>query len=105
METIERDNLLENVKAMSEHFRRRIEKQMGKLSIIKELRIRGMMIGIELKTSGVPAVAECMKRGVLINCTHETVIRLLPALNISEAQVDEGLDVLGEVLSCMEKGG
>jgi acetylornithine/succinyldiaminopimelate/putrescine aminotransferase len=39
-----------------------------------------------------------MQRGVLINCTHNTVIRLLPALNITEAQVDEGAAVVSEVL-------
>ena len=67
-----------------------------------ELRIRGMMIGIDLKMSGTPAVSRCMERGVLINCTHDTVIRLLPAMNITAEQVDEGCRVIADVLREMK---
>ncbi len=57
-----------------------------------------MMIGIDLAISAVPAVAKCMERGVLINATHDTVVRLLPPLNITAAEVDEGCGVVSEVL-------
>ncbi|MFM7159317.1 MAG: aspartate aminotransferase family protein, partial [Planctomycetaceae bacterium] len=63
----------------------------------------GMMIGVDLNIPGMPAVGKCMERGVLINCTHNTVIRLLPALNITEAQVDEGAAVVSEVLRDLAK--
>jgi acetylornithine/succinyldiaminopimelate/putrescine aminotransferase len=63
-----------------------------------------MMIGIDLSIVGTPAVGKCMERGVLINCTHDTVIRLLPALNITAAQVDEAAAVIGEVLREMAAG-
>jgi len=49
----------------------------------------------------MPAVGKCMERGVLINCTHDTVIRLLPALNITAEQVDEACEVVGSVLKEM----
>ena len=39
-----------------------------------------------------------MRRGVLLNATHETVVRLLPPLNVTQEQVDAGCDVLAEVL-------
>ncbi|MCA9096933.1 MAG: aminotransferase class III-fold pyridoxal phosphate-dependent enzyme [Planctomycetaceae bacterium] len=103
VETIEQDNLLENVGKMSERYRQYFEKLASELSVIKEIRIRGMMVGVDLKITGTPAVGECMKRGVLINCTHDTVIRLLPALNITADQVDEGCAVIGEVLRNMAK--
>lgn len=101
VETIEEDNLLANVEKMSARFRGHIEKLAKEIPIIKEIRIRGMMIGIDLTIPGSPAVGECMKRGVLINCTHDTVIRLLPALNITAEQVDEACAVIGEVLRGM----
>jgi acetylornithine/succinyldiaminopimelate/putrescine aminotransferase len=63
-----------------------------------------MMIGIDLTITGTPAVAKCMERGVLINCTHDTVIRLLPALNISARQMDEGAAVISDVLREMAQG-
>jgi acetylornithine/succinyldiaminopimelate/putrescine aminotransferase len=39
-----------------------------------------------------------LKRQLLVNCTHGTVIRLLPAMNLTAAQAEAGLDILGEVL-------
>ena len=63
-----------------------------------------LMIGIDLTITGTPAVAKCMERGVLINCTHDTVIRLLPALNITARQVDEGAVVISDVLREMAQG-
>lgn len=98
VETIEQDHLLENVKVMSARFREHFTKLQKEIPIIRELRIRGMMIGLDLTITGTPAVAKCMERGVLINCTHDTVIRLLPALNITAEQVDEGARVVCDVL-------
>ncbi len=57
------------------------------------------MIGIDLTISGHARPSEkCMRRGVLLNATHDTVVRLLPPLNVTEEQVDAGCDVLAEVL-------
>lgn len=104
IETIEKDNLLAHVAQMSARFRDHFSKLKDELPIIKELRVRGMMIGIDLNIPGTPAVGKCMERGVLINCTHDTVIRLLPALNITPEQVDEGAAVISEVLRELAKG-
>jgi len=96
--TIEEDNLLDHSKMMSDRFRHRFESLQQELPIIREVRICGMMIGIELNIDAIPAVKKCLDRGLLINATHDTVVRLLPALNVSEADVDEGCDLLSEVL-------
>ncbi|WP_010584362.1 aspartate aminotransferase family protein [Schlesneria paludicola] len=101
MKTIEEDGLLENCRSMSDRFRQHFEALKTKLPIIKEVRTRGMMIGVELNIPATPAVAKCMERGVLINATHDTVVRLLPALNITPAQVDEGCQVIAETLELM----
>ena len=57
------------------------------------------MIGVQLATDGAPVVTECLKRRLLVNATHGTVIRLLPALNITDAQIDEGCSILEDVLT------
>ncbi|MFN0052300.1 MAG: aspartate aminotransferase family protein [Planctomycetales bacterium] len=98
VETIEQDRLLEHGAAMSARFREHFLKLQAELPIIREVRVRGLMIGIDLKVTGTPAVGMCMERSVLINCTHDTVIRLLPALNITPAQVDEGAGVVSNAL-------
>ena len=104
IETIEKDNLLAHVAEMSARYREHFTVLKSELSIIREVRVRGMMIGIDLNITGTPAVGKCMERGVLINCTHDTVIRLLPALNITPEQVDEGAAVVSEVLRELAKG-
>jgi acetylornithine/succinyldiaminopimelate/putrescine aminotransferase len=95
---IEDEGLLENCRRMSERFRQHLESLKDELPIIAELRIKGLMIGIDLAIPAGPAVEKCMRRGVLVNATHDTVVRLLPALNISAEQVDAGCEVLAETL-------
>jgi acetylornithine/succinyldiaminopimelate/putrescine aminotransferase len=56
------------------------------------------MIGIELSIDGTAVVQGCMDRRLLVNCTHGTVIRLLPALNLSVQQAHDGCDILAEVV-------
>tara|TARA_Y100000588_G_scaffold387632_2_gene485838 strand:+ start:1974 stop:3353 length:1380 start_codon:yes stop_codon:yes gene_type:complete len=101
VETIEEDGLLENCQVMSDRFRERFEALRAELPIIRELRVQGMMIGVDLSIPATPAVGKCMERGVLVNATHDTVLRLLPALNVTDADVDRGCDVIAEVLGEM----
>ncbi len=103
MKMIEEEGLLENCREMSDRFRNHFIALKETLPIVKEVRTRGMMIGVELHIPASPAVAKCMERGVLINATHDTVVRLLPALNVTPEQVDEGCQVIAEVLKQMAK--
>ena len=99
--TLEEENLFSNVSARSEQFRKFFLDLQAELSIIREVRVKGMMVGIDLTIPSTPAVGKCMERGLLMNATHETVVRLLPALNVSAEQVDEGCSILKEVLQEM----
>ena len=99
--TLQKEGLLEHVQQLSEKVRSVLLELQQRLSIIREVRVCGMMIGIELSIPSTPAVAKCMDRGVLINATNNTVVRLLPALNISEDELMEGLGVVAEVLEEM----
>jgi acetylornithine/N-succinyldiaminopimelate aminotransferase len=56
------------------------------------------MIGVELAVDGAPIVQACLERGLLINATHGTVLRLLPSLTLTDAELDEGCTILEEVL-------
>ncbi len=94
VQAIEEEQLLEHVGAMSERFRAYFEPLIEELPIVREVRIAGMMIGIELTVPATPLVKRCLEKGLLINATHDTVVRLLPALNITPEQVDEGAALL-----------
>jgi predicted acetylornithine/succinylornithine family transaminase len=98
IETIEADGLLERAGHLAERFRQRFEALKARCPLIKEIRIQGVMIGVELTVEGGQLVEECLRRRLLINCTHATVLRLLPALNLTDEQLDQGCDVLEEVL-------
>jgi acetylornithine/N-succinyldiaminopimelate aminotransferase len=98
IETIEADGLLERAVAIGERFRQRFEALRARCPLIQQIRIKGVMIGVELSAEGAPVVEECLKRRLLVNCTHGTVIRLLPAMNLTDEQLDQGCAVLEEVL-------
>ncbi|MEZ6129684.1 MAG: aspartate aminotransferase family protein [Planctomycetaceae bacterium] len=100
-ETIEREGLLQYVVDNAAHVRTRLETAAQSIPIIKEIRICGMMIGIDLTIPSTPAVARAMDRGVLLNATQDTVVRLLPAMNITREELDQGLDVVLDVLQEM----
>lgn len=97
-EMIQKQNLLQKAQRLGEIFRQRLEELQRECEIIREVRVLGLMIGVELTTEGAPVVKGCLERKLLINCTHGTVIRLLPAMILSEQEVHQGCDILAEVL-------
>lgn len=100
-ETIEQEGLLQHIQKVSAAVRTQLQGWQTDLPIIREVRVCGMMIGIDLTIPSGPAVAKCMERGVLVNATNDTVVRLLPALNVSAGDLDEGLSAVREVLEEM----
>jgi predicted acetylornithine/succinylornithine family transaminase len=98
IETIEADGLLSRADHIGATFQRRFEALRSRCPVVKEIRVKGAMIGIELAVDGTPFVQECLQRRLLINCTHQSVIRLLPALTLTDAELDEGCGILEEVL-------
>ncbi|MEX0978622.1 MAG: aspartate aminotransferase family protein [Pirellulales bacterium] len=98
IEMIENEGLLEHAKRLGEIFKQRLLAIKDECDVVREVRVLGVMIGIELSIDGTPVVEGCMDRKLLVNCTHDTVIRLLPAMNLSEAQLHEGCDILAAVL-------
>lgn len=98
IETIEKDNLLARAGAIADGFQARFDALRKKCSLIQDIRIKGTMIGLELGTDGTFVVNECLKRQLLVNCTHGNVIRLLPSLTLTDAELKAGCDILDEVL-------
>jgi acetylornithine/N-succinyldiaminopimelate aminotransferase len=99
IETIEQEGLLERAVRIGERFRQRFEALRARCPLIQEVRVQGAMIGIELRGDGAPVVRACLERRLLINCTHTTVLRLLPSLTLTDAELDAGCDILEEVIS------
>jgi acetylornithine/succinyldiaminopimelate/putrescine aminotransferase len=98
IETIEQDGLLERATQLGHAFHERLQPLVNDLPICEQLRVCGLMIGLELAVDGLPIVQQCLERGLLINCTQQTVLRLLPAMTLTDEQLGEGCDILAEVL-------
>jgi predicted acetylornithine/succinylornithine family transaminase len=98
IETIDDDGLLERAEQIGERFRNHFERLKQRTPLIQQIRIKGTMIGLDLAAPGAALVEACLKRQLLINCTHTTVVRLLPALTITDELIDEGCGILEEVL-------
>ena len=98
---IEDGDLLNRAKRNCELFLSHFRKLQETCDIIEDVRGRGAMIGVELNINGTPAVQRGMEQGLLINCTHGTIIRLLPPAILTEAQVNEGCEILCDVLKSL----
>ncbi len=98
IETIAQDGLLARAVHLEKIFRQRFEAIQKRCPLIQDIRVKGVMIGVELSCDGTPIVDRCIERQLLVNCTHGTVIRLLPALNLADDQLHAGCDILDDVL-------
>jgi acetylornithine/N-succinyldiaminopimelate aminotransferase len=91
MTTVEEDNLLANVKARGAEIRTALEKLAARFDFIREVRGEGLILGIDLSMEGASIVKEALRGGLLINCTHDHILRLLPPFIIRKRDVTEFL--------------
>jgi len=95
--TIEEDNLMEYVRKTGEYFKGRLDELAG-LSVVKEVRGRGLMLAVDLNVPGKDVVKRLLEQGFIINCTHETVLRFLPPFVITTKQIDKFVKALKAIL-------
>lgn len=92
-------NLMENAKEIGAYLQSKFEEYKSKYpNLIKEVRGRGLILGMELTRPGREIANECLDYGAIINCTAGNVLRFVPPLNITKAHVDELISVLDKVL-------
>jgi len=103
LETVERKHLLANVSARGAELKAGLNKLAAKFDFIREVRGEGLMLGVDLDVEGAPYVAEALKQGLLMNCTHDHILRLLPPFILTAQQVKEGLSKIESVLTKTER--
>jgi acetylornithine/N-succinyldiaminopimelate aminotransferase len=101
--TVEEEDLLENVRARGAQLRAGLSRLSAQCDFIREVRGEGLIIGAELAVEGRPYVATAFRQGLLINCTHERVLRFLPPFIVSEKQVEDCLKRLAAVLGATKR--
>jgi predicted acetylornithine/succinylornithine family transaminase len=93
-----RNNWPAHAEKVGAAFQAMLRERLGKLPNVKEIRGIGLMIGVELTHSGADVVKECIKRGLIINCTMGNVLRLLPPLTVTESECEKAAAIISEVL-------
>jgi len=98
LRAIQKEKLLTNAQKMEEYLFLKLNALKEKYKIIKEVRGLGLMVGMELDIEGKSIVEKCIGKGLLINCTHDKVLRLMPALNITQKEIDKAIGILDSAL-------
>ncbi len=98
MDVLAEGGLLENCREMGAYLASGLETLREGHPCIREVRGRGLLVGVELDHDGPDYVLQAMERGFLINCTMGNVLRFLPPLTITQADIDRLLALLDEIL-------
>ena len=93
------EELLPHIQEVGGYFHVLLNELARKHPFVKEVRGFGLMLGVELAFPGKQIVLDAMAEGMLINCTHETVLRFLPPYIISEREVDTAVKTLGRIFA------
>jgi acetylornithine/N-succinyldiaminopimelate aminotransferase len=99
------DPLLPHIDTIGRYFRAKLEELQKQFHFIKEVRGQGLMIGVELTFPGKQLVLDAMEQGLLMNCTHDTVLRFLPPYIATEKEIDRAISILRRVFKLAAKRG
>jgi acetylornithine aminotransferase len=99
LEAIEQGRLMDNAAAMGEFIRSALADRLAGVKGVREIRGKGLMIGIELERPCGELVNEALEQGLLINVTADTVIRLLPALVIRREEAEQLVATLAPLVA------
>jgi acetylornithine/succinyldiaminopimelate/putrescine aminotransferase len=98
IEAIEGDKLIDNAVRMGQYAIAKLSALKQQFPIIRELRGKGLMIGIELTVPGSNIVSKCLEQGLRINCTQGNILRFMPSMTISTEEIDQAIGILSNVL-------
>jgi len=91
------NKLLKNIERLSKYFLKRLDALKAKYSVIREIRGKGFMIGLELNIKGKDIVDKCLEKGLILNCIQEKVVRFLPPFIITKKDIDRAISILDSV--------
>jgi len=102
LEVLQQDDLLAECQKKGEYFREKLQVLKTKYAdYIKEIRVIGLMVGLEVSKDGPEIVKKMIEEGFLINCTAENVLRFLPPLIVQEEEIDGMINALEKIFKEM----
>ncbi|HOL66969.1 MAG TPA: aspartate aminotransferase family protein [bacterium] len=94
LEMIEKKNLTVRATRLGAYLQKKLVDLKKRYPVIKEVRGLGLMLGMELDRPGAQLVKLCREKGLLVNCTHERVIRIMPGLTVKRGEIDRAISIL-----------
>lgn len=105
MEGLLQEGFLEDVAGKGAYFLEKLKLLKDKFpDAVQEIRGKGMILGMELKSSGREVQQHCQEKGLLINCIGEKILRFLPPLNVRGEEIDSALNILQDAMTEVLKG-
>lgn len=104
IDTIEQERLLHNVKVMGTYLNKKLLELQRKYSFIKKIKGVGLMLAVETEKECSSIVEICTKKGLLINCTHGNILRIMPAITTDKHEIDAAAAILDESMALYERG-
>ena len=102
LDTLERDDLLRNAREVGQYFIGKLQALAAKCPVIREVRGLGLMIGIDLTLEARPAVLKLAEHGLIGIAAGTNIVRFLPPLNITRAEVDEAVEKISRAFGTDE---
>ncbi|MGE0394125.1 MAG: aminotransferase class III-fold pyridoxal phosphate-dependent enzyme, partial [Vicinamibacterales bacterium] len=99
LEQLANGTLIDHVRTVGAHLDARLAALAAKHAVIVEVRGAGLMRGIVLRVDALPVVDAARDRGLLVNRTDETVVRMLPALTVGRDDLDKAVDILDAIFT------
>jgi len=98
LDALKSDGVIENAAKVGAYLIDKLRAIARGCDKVAEVRGQGMMIGVVLKQEARPIVDWCLKQRLLVNAAGGNVLRLLPPLNLTVSQADEGLAIIRQAL-------
>ena len=98
LETILADGFFDNCRKMGEYLQERLWSLRKDHPVVQDVRGKGLLVGLDLTVEGNSIVKACLERGVLVNCTFDHILRMVPPLVVTRQDVDRLVQVLDEVM-------
>ncbi|MDP3790818.1 MAG: aspartate aminotransferase family protein [Candidatus Omnitrophota bacterium] len=98
-EAIKKEKLLQNTNKMGAYLVKKLKALKKKYHFISQIRSVGLVIGVELNIKGEDIYQKCLEAGLLLNCTQDTVLRIMPPMTVSAKEIDKAVSILDKVLA------
>jgi acetylornithine/succinyldiaminopimelate/putrescine aminotransferase len=95
------EKILENVNTLGKYMHEKAVSMGREFSVIKRVKGKGLMLGLELRIPAYPVFLKAMSKGLIINSTHDNILRVMPALNVTAKELDKGFNILENIFSAL----